>query len=272
MSKSKLAVDKIKSLMVEFGFMSEEKELMSFSIEDDNNTILQVEKLEVGQSILKINEDFAQVALENGSFKLKENFEIEVSGGKITKVKELFMDAKLVDGTEIKVEGDSLVQGAKVFVKTSEGEIVAPDGTHELSDGTKVRTVNGVIEGIDEVAEPMNPSEGDTANNKELMADSSVVEDEIKTDEEVGAENEEDTAKNIEVELYDMLKNMLKKMEEKMGKIESKVSSMESEFNAFKKEPAGKPIKTGKTEFSSIGNIDSNDARVAAIMGMKKNK
>jgi hypothetical protein len=47
---------------------------------------------------------------------------------------------------------------------------------------------------------------------------------------------------------------------------------MESEFNAFKKEPAGKPIKTGKTEFSSIGNIDSNDARIAAIMGMKKNK
>jgi hypothetical protein len=269
MSNSKIAVDKIKSLMKEFGFLSEEKEYQSFGILDKNKTIVQVSKLEVGNTIMKINEEFNQVALEDGTFKLKENFEVSVKNGVITSVKELFIDAKLIDGTEIKVEGDSLVQGAKVFVKTAEGEIVAPDGTHELSDGTKVRTVGGVIEQIDEVAEAMNPKEGDTANNQE-MEDSQVIEDEIKDDEEVGEENAEDTAKNEEIELYEMLKNMLRKMEEKMGNIESKVSSMQSEFNAFKKEPAGKPIKSGKTDFSAVEDrLNSEEAKIKAIMALK---
>ena len=268
MSNSKLAVDKIKSLMKEFGFLSEEKEYQSFGILDENKTIVQVSKLEVGNKIMKINEEFNQVPLEDGTFKLKENFEVSVENGKITSVRELFIDAKLIDGTEIKVEGESLVQGAKVLVKTAEGEIPAPDGTHELEDGTKVRTVGGVIEQIDEVAEPMNPSEGDTANNQE-MEDTQVVEDEIKDDEEVDEENAEDTAKNEEIELYEMLRKMLRKMEEKMGNIESKVSSMQNEFNAFKKEPAGKPIKSGKTDFSMEERLNSEEAKIKAIMALK---
>jgi hypothetical protein len=270
MSNSKLAVEKIKGLMKEFGFLSEEKEYQSFGILDENKTIVQVSKLEVGNTIMKINEEFKQVALEDGTFKLKENFEVSVKSGVITSVRELFIDATLIDGTKISVEGDSLAQGAKVVVKTAEGEIPAPDGVHELADGTKVRTVGGVIEQIDEVAEAMNPKEGDTADNKELMADTQVVEDEIKEDEEVGEENAEDVAKNEEIELYEMLKNMLKKMEEKMGNIESKVSSMQSEFNAFKKEPAGKPIKSGKTDFSAIEEkMNSEEAKIKAIMALK---
>jgi hypothetical protein len=269
MSNSKIAVEKIKGLMKEFGFLSEEKEYQSFGILDENKTIIQVSKLEVGNKIMKINEEFNQVTLEDGSFKLKENFEISVENGVITSVRELFIDAKLVDGTEIKVEGDSLVQGAKVMVKTAEGEIPAPDGTHELSDGTKVRTVGGVIEQIDEVAEAMNPKEGDTANNQE-MEDEQVIADEEKDEEEVDEENEEDTAKNIEVELYEMLRKMLKRMEEKMGNIESKVKSMESEFNAFKKEPAAKPIKSGKTDFSAIEErMNSEELKIKAIMALK---
>jgi len=269
MSNSKIAVDKIKSLMKEFGFLSEEKEYQSFGILDENKTIVQVSKLEVGNTIMKINEEFNQVTLEDGTFKLKENFEVSVESGVITSVRELFIDAKLIDGTEIKVEGDSLVQGAKVVVKTAEGEIPAPDGTHELEDGTKVRTVGGVIEQIDEVAEPMNPSEGDTANNQQ-MADAQVVADEIKNADEVAAANAEDTAKNIEIELYDMMKNMLKKMEEKMGSIESKVSSMQSEFEAFKKEPAAKPIKSGKTDFSAVEDrLNSEEFKIKAIMALK---
>ena len=269
MSNSKIAVDKIKSLMKEFGFLSEEKEYQSFGILDENKTIVQVSKLEVGNKIMKINEEFNQVPLEDGTFKLKENFEVSVENGKITSVRELFIDAKLIDGTEIKVEGESLVQGAKVLVKTAEGEIPAPDGTHELADGTKVRTVNGIIEQIDEVAEAMNPSEGDTANNQE-MEDTQVVEDEIKDEEEVDEENEEDTAKNEEIELYEMLRKMLRKMEEKMGNIESKVSSMQNEFNAFKKEPAGKPIKSGKTDFSAIEErMNSEELKIKAIMALK---
>ena len=76
MSNSKSAIQEIKNLMVSFGFMKEEVTLQSFKLEDD--TIIQAEKLEVGNKIYKINEAFEQVALEDGSYNLEGNFEIEV--------------------------------------------------------------------------------------------------------------------------------------------------------------------------------------------------
>jgi hypothetical protein len=75
MSNSKSAIKEIKSLMVQFGFLkNDEVELLSFKLEDD--TILNTEKLEVGSKIYKINEQFEQVNLEDGSYKLIENFDI----------------------------------------------------------------------------------------------------------------------------------------------------------------------------------------------------
>jgi hypothetical protein len=149
MSNSKSAIQEIKNLMVQFGFMkNDEVALLSFKLEDD--TILQTEKLEKGSEIVKINELFEQVSLEDGSYKLKENFEISVSEGKIISVKEIFIDAKLVDGTVVKVEGDSLVEGAKVVVVTADAEVPAPDGVHELEDGTKVETKDGIIARVEE--------------------------------------------------------------------------------------------------------------------------
>ena len=147
MSNSKSAIQEIKNLMVQFGFMSEDKTLLSFKLED--NTILETEKLEKDSKIYKINEAFERVALEDGTYKLKENFELEVAESQIVSVKELFVDAKLVDGTAIKVSGEGLVEGAKVMVVTEEGEIPAPDGVHELEDGTKVETKEGIISKIE---------------------------------------------------------------------------------------------------------------------------
>lgn len=46
----------------------------------------------------------------------------------------------LKDGTKISIEGDH------VYVVASDGaKTAAPDGEHELSDGTKVKTHGGVI-------------------------------------------------------------------------------------------------------------------------------
>lgn len=256
MNNPKHAVEKIKSLMKEYGFLAEEKpEYASFSLNDENNTILQVEKLEVGNKILKINEQFEQVSLEDGNYKLKENFEISVENGEIVAVKEIFVEAKLIDGTKVKVEGEGLEIGAKVHVVTEEGEIPAPDGTHELEDGTKVSTEKGLITNVIEAVkeEEDGGMEGDTAQNKEI---------ELK---------EGDTAKNkeYEMEIYDMLANIMKKMEEKMGDMKEKMEKMESDFNAFKKEPAAQPVKVNKAEFSSEEN-NSEDARIKAIMALKR--
>jgi hypothetical protein len=244
MSNSKSAIAEIKSLMVQFGFLkSDDIELLSFKLEDD--TILQTEKLEAGKKIVKINEAFEQVSLEDGSYKLKENFEIEVAAGEIKAVKEIFVEAKLVDGTVVKVEGDSLMEGAKVVVVTPDAEIPAPDGVHELEDGTKVETKDGVIV----MVKPMGEESED---------------DDVPGVEEPAI----DAPMEMSKEMMEMLKEFVKKMGEKMSEMEQSYSSLQNEFNAFKKEPAAKKIADGKTEFNKEVE-DALDARIKALKSLK---
>ena len=85
--------------MVKFGFMSNDSSLQSFKTTDD--VIFQVEKLEAGKSINKINEAFEVSNVENGTYRLKDHFEIKVKDGKIANVREIFVDATLEDGTKL---------------------------------------------------------------------------------------------------------------------------------------------------------------------------
>jgi len=238
MSKSKTAIAEIKKLMVQFGFMADESVMASFKLED--NTILQASKLEAGEKIVKINEDFEQVALEDGSYNLVENFNIVVKGGEIKSVKQIFVSAKLIDGTEIKVEGDGLVEGAKVVVITPDAEIPAPDGRHELEDGTKVETKDGVIVSIEEKME-------------------AGYKDKMEEDEE---EKSEDPIK----EIVSLLKDMMEKVSQKMKDMEEKVEEVKSDFNSFKKEPAAKKIANGKTDFNK--SINNNDDAIQSKLDM----
>jgi hypothetical protein len=252
MSNSKKAIQELKSLMVKFGFMNDE--LLSFKTVD--NTILQTEKLEKGNKIFKINDNYELSSIENGSYRLKENFEIEVKDDVIEAVKEIFIDAVLEDGTKIKVEGDSLAQGAKVIVVTEDSEVPAPNGVHILEDGTKVETVDGLISKIEEVVkeEDLGYGEGEV---------------------EVEVEEEEEKSLNpsleMEKEMVEMVKDFIKKMGEKIGSMESQMSELQNQFQAFSKEPAGKKIPNGKTEFNKINVVDE-DPRIASIMALRNKK
>ena len=59
-------------------------------------------------------------------------------------------EGKLKDGTMITY--DELEVGYPIMVVTDQGTNPAPDGTHELENGTKVTTVNGLITEIVPVA------------------------------------------------------------------------------------------------------------------------
>jgi len=249
MSNSKSAIAEIKSLLVQFGFLkSDEIELLSFKLEDD--TILQTEKLEAGKKIVKINEAFEQVSLENGSYKLKENFEIEVAEGEIKSVKEIFIDAKLVDGTVVKVEGDSLVEGAKIVVVTADAEVPAPDGVHKLEDGTKVETKDGIIARVEEAVAEVG--EGEDEMGKKMIDNPAKME----------------YPRMMESEMMDLLKEFISKMGEKVSKMEQSYSSLQDEFNAFKKEPAATKVKDGKTDFNKEIE-DALSARIKALNSLK---
>jgi hypothetical protein len=248
MQNPKTAIQEIKKLMVQFGFMSDEPTLASFKTED--NTILETVELKEGNKITKVSDEFERVALESGSYRLVENFEIEVVDGTIKSVKQIFVDAKLVDGTQIKVEGEDLLEGAKVVVVTEEGEIPAPDGLHELEGGLKVETKEGVITRIEQV----------------------VSEDmgEIEVEGPKGSEVEVDTPDPMD-EFVALVKDMMEKISEKMKAMEDKVEEVKADFNAFKKEPAGKKISDGKTDFNKQSSSDDVMAdRLAAIAAMRK--
>ena len=235
-------------MMVQFGFMSNESVLRSFKTED--NTILETSELKVGNKITKVSDEFERVDLESGSYRLVENFEIEVENGTIKSVKEIFVDAKLIDGTAIRVEGEDLLEGAKVVVVTEEGELPAPDGLHELESGIKVETKEGVITRIEQVV-------------------SEDMEEEKPMDEKPMGEKSEDPIK----EIVSLLKDMMEKVSEKMKDMEEKVEEVKSDFNSFKKEPAGKKISDGKTDFNKQSSSDDVIAeRLAAISAMRKNK
>lgn len=253
-TNSKNAINEIKKLMKQFGFLNEEPTLRSFKTED--NTILEAKELKAGEKITKISDTFERVALESGSYRLVENFQVEVKDGEIVSVKEIFVDAKLKDGTQIKVEGDSVVEGAKVMVVTAEGEIPAPDGVHELEDGSKVETKDAVIVKLEPAMEEEKP-EVEIEVSAEKMEE--VVEDVPSVD----------IGDPVEVEMLDMLKDFIKKMSEKMAKMEEKMSKMDSDFNAFKKEPAAKKIADGKTDFNKISK-DGQDDLIAGIMRLRE--
>ena len=247
MSKSKTAVAEIKKLMVQFGFMSDEPTLKSFKLED--NTIVETPELKAGEKITKLNDEFNRVALETGSYRLVENFNIEVEDGEIKSVKEIFISAKLVDGTEIKVEGEELVPGAKVVVVTPDAEVPAPDGKHELEDTTKVETKDGVIVSVEEAmeeegeGEPLPEGEPKAPVNKEVI---------------------------IEDEVMGLLKDFVKKMSEKMAAMETQLESVKNEFNSFKKEPSASRIANGKTDFNKQIVDDVIEDKISKIMSLRK--
>lgn len=245
MSNPKTAINEIKKLMVQFGFMSDEPVMASFKLED--NTILETPELKVGNKITKVSDEFERVTLEDGSYRLVENFNIEVKDGEISTVKEIFVMAKLVDGTEVKVEGDSLAEGARVVVITPDAEIPAPDGVHQLEDGTEIETKDGIIASIKEAVD----------------AEEDAVEDSMPEGEDGGDP--------IQVELMGMLKDFIYRCGEKMTQMEEKMNAMNNEFKAFKSEPAGKKISDGKTEFNKeISEYNSADDKVAALMAFRQ--
>jgi hypothetical protein len=250
MSNSNKAIHELKNLMVKFGFMNQE--LLSFKTTED--VILQTEKLEKGNKIFKINDSYELSSIENGTYRLKENFEVEVKNDVIEAVKEIFLEAVLEDGTKIKIEGDVLQAGAKVVVVQDDSEIPAPDGEHILNDGTKLKTKDGLIEVVMEVAGE-SPEAPETPEAPELEVEVPLA-----------------PSLAMEKEVLEMVKDFVSKIGQKMSEMESQMSKLENQFQSFSKEPAGKKISDGKTEFNKTNDDVFEDPRIATIMALRNKK
>ena len=142
--------------------------------------------------------------------------------------------ATLLDGTIVKTEGDFEV-GKQLMVETAEGEIPAPEGSHETTDGLIVSVdANGVITSIDEV----------------------VVE-----------EQEQNFSDDFIGELVNVLKPSLDKIKE----LSNDIKTLKGEFMQFKDEPGSVKVYNNLNDYTKREN-DLMSGRMAKLVELRKNK
>lgn len=239
--------------------------------------------MEIGSEVFKINDQFEKEAINAGKFELKEGFSLEIKNGKIVSVKQLFMDAKLKDGTTIRIEGDTPEKGAKVTVITEDGEVPAPDGAHELEDGSEIHTEGGEISQIESAGEEAGDDEDEETEGQYDETGEKVrkVTKKLKDNPDVDPHpNPKEVDKDAEPgghdvlhpehkEIMDMLHDLVGKVKDKMEQMDSEMTDMKNQFAAFAKQPAGKKIPNGKTDLT-INSFSSEDDKIKAILELRK--
>jgi hypothetical protein len=155
-------------------------------------------------------------------------------------------EATLADGTVVKVEGE-LAEGKALLVVTEEGEIPAPEGIHETSDG-KLITVDagGVITAIED-----KPEE--------------VV-------EEMAAE--EPAAKSYDEDFLGQIAGLISPINDRIAAIEARFSALDNDFHQFRDEPAAGRIKNNlnvSTE-SVKSHSDRQANRMATLIELRNQK
>ena len=173
--------------------------------------------------------------------------------------KEVFGELKDINGAfTLRFPGDSLQVGDKVTVVTAEGqEMDAPDGEHELEDGTKIVTKDSTVEEIMS-ADGEKAMAGDTEEN---------IEEEMEVEVEVS--EEEAKIEDIVEAIVESVKEEMAKMKEKMAALEEKVAKMEEM-------PAAEPTmtSTGKVmeASSKFSKFNVSEARNADRIKMAMNE
>lgn len=166
----------------------------------------------------------------------------------------------LVDGTVVKVEGE-LAEGKALVVVTEEGEIPAPEGIHESSDG-KLITVDaeGMIVAVEDKPVEEAPQEMEAEAPVAGSAEP-VVEPQV----EMAAFSEDFLAK---------VAGLISPLNERLDAIEAKFSGLNSEFQEFSAQPAADKI----TNNLNIGTADIKshsermDKRMDALVQMRKQR
>jgi hypothetical protein len=157
---------------------------------------------------------------------------------------EKFGEGTLVDGTIVKWEGE-LVEGAALAVVMPEGEVAAPDGIHELADGTVIETAGGLVVSITAL-EAANEDEVENEFTAEQLSEmlekamSKYAEAFTATLETIKSENEtlrtelseiKSTKEELKNEFSETLRKVGEDLEE-LAKSESATAKKPQEFKA----------------------------------------
>jgi hypothetical protein len=130
-------------------------------------------------------------------------------------------EAVLADGTIVAWQGE-LEEGTPLFVVTEEGQTPAPDGRHELSDGSYVTTAEGVVTEIErardeEVPEEM-AAEVPQVNAEEIAAQVMEAMEEKFAALEAKLVSHEKKASEINKKMFSMVEELAKMEQDKADK------------------------------------------------------
>lgn len=179
-------------------------------------------------------------------------------------VAEAFGELKDINGAfTLKFPGDTLEVGDKVTVVTTEGqEMDAPNGTHELENGTKIVTEDSVVKEITAASE--------TAMEEEMPEEEAVAEEMAEVEVEVeGVEDEMSPA------IEEVVKAVVEGVTEELGKMKEKMAELEAKMEKMSAAPAAKKtLPTPKNEtveaFASYKPLNAD--KIEMMKSAMKNK
>tara|TARA_R110002074_G_scaffold77516_6_gene175760 strand:- start:2638 stop:3777 length:1140 start_codon:yes stop_codon:yes gene_type:complete len=173
-----------------------------------------------------------------------------------------FAESTLVDGTIVKWEGE-LIEGTAIIVVLPEGEVAAPDGTHELTDGTVLETAGGLVvsvtEGAGEVATEDNEFTAEQLSEMLEKAMSNYAKEFNEQLEAVVTEN-----KNLSTELSEMKANK-ENLQSEFSKAMDKVATELEELAKSEVSTSSKP-----TEFKALTRAEKAASMGAALRATNK--
>ena len=173
----------------------------------------------------------------------------------------------------LKFPGDTLEVGDKVTVVTSEGqEMDAPNGTHELENGTKIVTEDSVVKEITAASETALQEEED--EKKEEMAE---VKEEVEGVEKMEEEEEKEEMMmlNLEDIVEAVVSGVKEGMEEEMKKMKDKMTEFEKKMEKMSAAPAAKktlPTPTNEKVEAFKSYVPNNADKIELMRSAMKNK
>ena len=204
--------------------------------------------------------------------------DVEVTAPEST-VEEAFGEIKDINKAfTVKFPGDSLQVGDKVTVVTADDqEMDAPDGTHELEDGTKIVTKDSVVEEI-------VGADGEKALSEEKMTEEVIAEEfDARTDaeEEGYLDGIKDEKADVKAEglmdVESIVEAIVSEVKEEMKKMKTKMAELEDTVAKVMDVPAAEATKmtstpAPKAKFSSF-NVESakNADRIKAMTAQIRN-
>ena len=173
-------------------------------------------------------------------------------------------EATLKDGVT-RVEAEAFEPGMKLFVVSEAGEKAqAPEGVHELEDGTKV-TVDA--EGAISLVETVAPKEEVVVEAREEK-----LEEEVKEKEEESTSDDQKVEMMIDEKIDEKLRSMFEAVEEvakEVGTLKEEMAAYKSKMEKMSKTPGSNKISTFNSEALS-DKLDPIAIRLEGLKAMKE--